>query len=264
MKARRFSASNKHVWYISFLTLLIIILTGHGWRRCLEYISYPFLIGQQSIANSLRQWRLRHQTQEALYVQLEKLAEERNELLKKIIEYKGVRNYMFDAGEALEFKKRYAPEATLVAQILLKHLADDGQYLYIDAGENRGLTKDKVVIYDNCLLGRITEVYSHYSKVVLITDKECHVAASCSETKARGIHSGLNTAHETVVEFVSHLDTLHEGDIVFSHGEGLIFPRGFALGKVKSFELQGVQYRVRVEPLLDFEKITHCLVLLRY
>lgn len=264
MKIRRFSAAYKHVWLMSIVALLILILTGNGWRCCMEYVAYPFLVSQKSISNTLYYWHLRRQSHEMLYEQTEKLLQERNELLKKVIEYKATRNYLVDGAESLEFKKRYAPDATLMCQILLKHCADDGQYMYIDAGENRGIIKDRVVIYDNCLLGRIIEVYPHYSKVVLITDKECHVAASCSETRARGIHSGLNVIHETVLEFVSHLDTLHAGDLVMSHGEGLIFPRGFALGKVKSFDLQGVQYRVVVEPLIDIEKITHCLVLLKY
>ena len=264
MKTRRFSAANKHFWFISFLAFLIFLFIGQGWRRCMEYVSYPFLASQKSISNTFHQWRLHRQSHELLYAQAEKLLQERNELLKKVIEYKSTRNYLVDAAEALEFKKRYAPEATFAVQILLKHLADDAHYLYIDAGENRGLTQDQVVVHDNCLLGRITEVYPHYSKVVLITDKECHVAASCAETGARGIHSGMNNNNETVLEFVSHLDTLHVGDLVMSHGEGLIFPRGFALGKVKSFELQGVQYHVVVEPLMDIEKLTHCLVLLKY
>jgi cell shape-determining protein MreC len=63
---------------------------------------------------------------------------------------------------------------------------------------------------------------------------------------------------------VSHLDTLKEGDLVISQGEGLIFPRGFGLGRVKSYELDGVQYHVTIEPLLDVSTLTFCLLLKSY
>ena len=264
MKSKRFFATSKNFLLIGLLSLTIIILTGQGWRSCMEYISYPFLLCQKYISQPIKQWRLRGQTHAELYALSERLLQERNELLKKTIEYKSARNYVADSAECLEFKKRYASENAFVAQVLLKNLSDQGHYLYLDAGENRAIQKDMVVVYDNSLVGRVSEVYPHYSKVLLVTDKECHVAASCSETGARGIHSGLNSTTETVLEFVSHLDVLHEGDLLLSHGEGLIFPRGFALGKVKSYELQGVQYRVTIEPLIDLNKLTHCLILLKY
>lgn len=264
MKSKRYFVTTKNIWLISFITLTLFVFMGNGWRSCMEYGAYPFLLCQRYISSPIKQWLLRHKTQEELYALSERLLHERNELLKKVIEYKSIRNYGMDAAECLEFKKRYAPEATFVAQILLKNLSEQGHYFYIDAGEHRGIAKDMVVIYDNSLLGRVSEVYQHYSKVLLVTDKECHVAASCSETGARGIHSGLNSSTGTVLEFVSHLDTLKEGDLLISYGEGLIFPRGFALGRVKSFELDGVQHRVTIEPLLDLNKLTHCLVLLKY
>lgn len=265
MKSYSFFATSKKLFLILGIGCLVLFLTGTFWReRCIPFITYPLLCFEKRVIVPVKQWLVWRKGVEHMHEVAQQLLEERNALLRTLIELKGTKNYITDATECREFQKRYAADSTLVAQILLQHTSENGQYLFIDAGENRGIKKDMVVVYDNCLLGKVTEVYQHFSKVMLITDKECHVAASCVETSARGIHSGTNGVGNSVLEFVSHLDTLKEGDLVISQGEGLIFPRGFGLGRVKAYELDGVQYRVSVEPLLDFSKLTFCLILRSY
>lgn len=168
---------------------------------------------------------------------------------------------MNETKELRDFKARYTFEKMQIAQILARHFSDHSQYYYLDMGSNSGIETDMIVVYNNCLIGKVTEVYPWYCRVVLITDKSCKVAAYCDTTKARGIHEGVNQERNAMLKFVSHLAPIQIGDMILSSGEGLVFPRGFALGKVKSSSLDGLYQQVDVEPLVDFEKIEYCLVL---
>lgn len=243
----------------------ILFLTGSYWTgSCVPYLSYPLLCFERRVVVPVTRWLEWRKGVVHMQEVAQNLLEERNALLRDLIALRGTHNYLIDCQETRGFQERYAHDSTLAAQILLQHRSETAQYLFVDAGENRGIKKDMIVVYDNCLVGKVSEVYQHFSKVMLISDKECHVAATCADTAARGIHSGTNASDVAALEFVSHLETLKEGDLVVSQGEGLIFPRGFGLGRVKSFELDGVQYRVTVEPLLDFSLLKFCLILMSY
>lgn len=251
-------------------TLLLVIGAAVGtlffvsswWReRCMHCVAYPIILAEQRVIAPVKRWLLWRRGVHELHALTEKLLAERNAALAELVELRGTRDYLTDCAECIEFKKRYGSTNVLVAQIMLRHFSDVGHYFFIDAGEHRGVKKDMVAIYDNCLLGRVSEVYPHYSKVLLISDRECHVAVRCAETGTRGIHSGLNEREKSIMEFVNHLDPVRVGDLIISQGEGLIFPRGFAVGKVASFELSGVQYTVTVEPLLDVNALRFCLLL---
>jgi rod shape-determining protein MreC len=265
MRSYSFFTYSTKFFLIIAVSLAVIFFTGTYWRdRCVTALTYPLLCIQKRIITPVNRWLEYRKGVAHMHTLAQQLLEERNALLRNLIELKGTHDYLVDSRECREFQRRYASDATLVAHILLQHRSETAHYLFVDAGENRGIKKDMVVVSDTCLVGRVSEVYQYFSKVMLISDKECHVAASCVDTSARGIHTGLNSSAGSVLEFVSHLDTLQQGDLVISQGEGLIFPRGFGLGRVKAYELDGVQYRVQVEPLIDFSKLTFCLILTSY
>lgn len=253
----------KRVGLIVGVGCILLFLASSWWReRCLHVVTYPLLLVERHVAAPVKRWVVRQQGVDQLQALTEKYMKERNDAWRKLIELRGTRDYLLDCAECIEFKKRYETKNSLAVQILLRQFSQAGHYFFVDAGENRGIKKDMVVVYDNCLVGRVTEVYPHYSKVLLVSDKDCHVAVRCVETGARGIYSGMNDGTKGVIEFVNHLDLLRVGDLVLSQGEGLIFPRGFALGKVTSFELEGVQYRVFIEPIINMQDLKFCVILL--
>src|SRR5439155_10101649 len=90
--------------------------------------------------------------------------------------------YVQDIKELYEFKQRYHIDQGQVAQVLVRHLSERSHYIFINVGSQQGIEKDMVVTHNNCLLGKITQVYPWYSKVTLITDRTCKVAALCAKT----------------------------------------------------------------------------------
>jgi len=237
------------VAFLYFVPVLHVI-------RFLGYcITYPFLSIQNSIIIPTRDYFRSHKL---LRGENEILRQERDKLLSKSIKYKSVKNYYNNVKEIVEFKKNYNFDNAIFSQVLTKNFFSNENYFLLNQGYLSAVQKDMVAIYQNNLIGRITEVFPLYSKLILITDKSCKVAICCAKTKTRGIHRGNNSAIDTKLMYVSHLDKIQEDDILISSGEGLVFPQGFALGKIKSFVKKDVQFKIKVEPLVELSKIDYC------
>lgn len=219
-------------------------------------ISYPFLVVQNKIVTPTKNY---FRSVNALKIENEQLRIERDKLLAKNIKHKAVKSYYSDVKEVVDFKQQnYNVENGTFAQILMKSFLSNENFFLLNQGSSSGVLVDMVAIYKNNLIGRVTEVFPYYSKLTLITDKSCKVAAYCSKTKTKGIHRGNNNKAETKLMYISHLNNIQEDDLLISSGEGLVFPQGFALGKIKSFAKKEVQLKVKVEPLVDLSAIEYC------
>jgi rod shape-determining protein MreC len=226
-----------------------------------SYLAYPVLLVQHKYVTPLKQLFARKRERQLLETMVTQLQTEKEELNGRLVELQATTDYATHTQELAAFKKRYDCSYAVMTQVLMWHITDQAHSIIIDAGSNKGVQKDMVAVYNNMLLGRVIEVYPHYSKVVLITDASCKVAAYCVGTQTTGIHAGLNQTAGTVLHHVSHLLPLQENDMVLSSGEGLVFPRGFGLGRIKKFTLDGLLYHVDIEPLCDITQIQHCYVL---
>lgn len=235
----------------------------HIVQRCVAALNYPFLVIEQKIVQPIQHWFLWRRGVGDLQVLTEKLLHERDELRAQIIALEASQDYIKDCQELIDFKKRYNNSSAIIAQVLLRVISDQQQFFFVNAGSDKGVCKDMVAVYHNNLVGRIDEVYRRYCKVILITDKDCCVAATCAQTGARGIYRGCNSQAENVLEYVNHFDALQEDDLVLSLGDGMIFPRGFALGKIKKYRLQNVTYHIIVQPLIDFSSLSFCMLINR-
>lgn len=238
-----------------------IVYLSRGTEKTASYIMYPVLIAQNKIVEPIKKWFEKKRTMQELEQYVVALQAERDELLADNIQLHATLDYLKDIKELIDFKKQYVEKNDYVVQILVKHFSEQSHFFLIDGGSYKGIKKNMVAVYKNCLIGRVTEVYPFYSKVVLITDKACKVASYCKQTKSNGIHHGTNNVSSTTINHVSHLSAVKKGDHVISSGEGLIFPRGFALGTIISYKAEDLFYTIEIEPLIDMRSISHCLIM---
>ena len=196
-----------------------------------------------------------------LQQELTALKQQVDQLTAENISLKATQKYFNDIQELLEFRQRYNLTHAIPAQIIMKHLADTEHYFYLDRGTVHGVQVNTVAVDHNRLVGRVTAVYPTYSKLALVTDRACKIAAYCVATQVAGLSQGLNRLDYLALKHIDHLQELVNGDAVLSSGEGLIFPQGFAICTVKEFSRQGVDYEVLVEPAVDLQNLQYCLLL---
>lgn len=254
----------------SVMALLYGVTTIRGIRvpvldTCMSYCMYPLMLVQNSVVSPIKQYiemaRI-HRELEAICMQ--SLAD-RQELLRENIELASALDVVRSIDEINEFKKRYS-SAAITAQVISRHFDGNSHFFWIDAGKNRDIAVDMVVVYKNCLVGRVTEVLPYFSRVILITDPLCKVAAFCKDSRDQAIHEGTGSLTQTKLTYVfdSRLDLekrLKKGDLVLSSGEGLIFPKGFGLGSIETFSADDLQFNVTLTPLIDFKTIDYCCVI---
>ena len=264
MIRKRSSLTRRIVWTIVGCSLFLFVLKSSEWQtKIASSIAHPFIHAQHWVNDIKKRRAAEHENRELLVKRLSDLVIERDMLLRQLIEKESASRYEADSCEVREFKKRFHLERAHVAQVIMVNRSPAGHYMFVSSGAASGAEPDMVVLANNSLIGRVSEVYPHYSKVLLTTDKNCRVAAICTKTGARGIHEGCNDVGVSRLAFVSHFDTVEVGDMVVSHGAGLVFPRGFALGKVKSCATSGVFHTVEVEPVIDITKVDFCLLVKR-
>jgi rod shape-determining protein MreC len=229
--------------------------------KLFSYIAYPVLAAESIVINPVKAAWHNWQSYDEIKCLLAEYRQKFEELQAQNIVLQESLKLQEETKELTEFARNYNTDQARLSQILFKHFDDTHHFFLLDAGANKHIKPNMVVVYRNCLIGRVSEVYPCYCKVTLITDRTCKIAAHCSLTGIRGIYQGNNTLTTTQLTFVNHLDKIKEHELVISSGDGLVFPRGFGLGRIKNCKLDEFNYVIEVEPLLDLERLTYCYII---
>ena len=259
---------NSITWYLILGILFFFVIQRIALNTRSSFIEtiastflYPVLLAQHTIVTPLVTFYSTQKTIHALETTIATLKQTQKKLLAEVIALHSIVWFTKNTEELIAFKERYRSENMILGHIILKHFSEQEHFFLIDQGSTHGVTVDMVAVYKNCLVGRVTHTYPYYSKITLITDKSCKVAACSPTTKACGISQGCNNVEELRLNYVSHLAKVKMDDLIISNGEGLIFPAGFAVGAIKTCAIEGLCYHITLKPLLDLSTLEYCYVL---
>jgi len=134
----------------------------------------------------------------------------------------------------------------------------------IDKGKAEGVEKGFPVVSSEGIVGQVIDVASHYSKVLLMIDRNSAVDAVVQRTRARGLIKG-RSSEQCFFQYVLRKNDIIKGDSVISSGLDGVFPKGLRIGSVtdvvkKNF---GIFQEITVMPCVDFEKLEEVLVLIK-
>lgn len=260
-------SKEKRVVFQYVLMLVVCFFLVHSafvkkptrFEQCLAIVSYPFIKLSYWVSQPFVSVYSLWADKKELTSKLDRLREENEGLYQQLVELESSQIFLDDTRELRNFKQRYDTHEMQLAKVILKQF-DQQHFFLIDAGKQKNIQKNMAVVYMNCLVGKVTEVYPFYSKVSLITDSVCQVASCCAETKTAGIYQGSKDIMGGTLLHVDHLAQLKKGERIVSSGEGLVFPGGFGVGEVQDFKDTGVHYEVKVKPLIDVTKLAYCYV----
>jgi len=163
----------------------------------------------------------------------------------------------------LNFQK--APTNRVVAaEVIGKDPSGWFKTVVIDKGKAEGLQKGLPVVLPQGIVGQVIEVSSHYSKVMLVIDRNSAVDALVQRSRARGIIKGAS-ADQCRFEFVLRKHDVQIGDTVISSGLDGVYPKGLRIGRVSdlSERKSDIFYDITVAPFVDYETLEEVLVILR-
>lgn len=162
----------------------------------------------------------------------------------------------------LDFKTTLKRQV-VAAEVVGKDPSPWFKTIVINRGSLKGIAKGMPVLTPEGIAGLVTDVSKNFSKVLLIIDQNCSVAALGQNTRARGIIKG-EPSGKLRFEYVLRRYDIQRGDIVISSGLDGVFPKGIRIGYVHAVKKpnSGIFQEVSVTPYVDFERLEEVLVVL--
>jgi len=170
-----------------------------------------------------------------------------NEILRKSLEI----------GLEKEFK-------LILVETIGKDISQD--FLLINKGSKDGLSKNlPVITQQKTLVGKITEVYENFSKVMLLTDKESSFDAEIPEKGIYGVVKGRGN-FKLFLDLIPQDKEIKEGDLVVTSSLGGVFPRGILVGEIKEIKKSDVELfqKAEIQPALDIKELKFLFVILEW
>ncbi|MGD9054921.1 MAG: rod shape-determining protein MreC [Desulfobacterales bacterium] len=203
------------------------------------------------------------------YFFLVSVAHENENLKKSLSQFVGKSNQWHEIDLAnsrlrdlLNFQK--APTNKVVAaEVIGKDPSGWFKTVIIDKGKSDGLQKGLPVVLPTGIVGQVLETAGHYSKVMLVTDRNSAVDALVQRSRARGIIKG-ESADQCRFEFVLRKHDVQIDDTVIASGLDGVYPKGLRIGRVADISQRNsdIFYEITVAPFVDYEKLEEVLVIL--
>jgi len=124
-----------------------------------------------------------------------------------------------------------------------------------DAGSNSGVKIGNPAMSENGVVGRIIGMTKGASRILLLTDVASRTPVLIDRSNARAILTGDGGPNPRL-DFVRGFNSVKDGDVVLTSGDGGLYPRGLPVG-VAARDYRGV-WRVRLysdRAAIDFVRI---------
>jgi rod shape-determining protein MreC len=115
--------------------------------------------------------------------------------------------------------------------------------LLVEAGSEQGVVKGEAAVTGEGLVGRVTEVGTRSSRVLLITDLNSRIPVMIENSRDRAVLAGDNTVMPRLL-YLSQDAHISVGDRVVTSAQGGALPPGLPIGIVASVGERGIQVQL--------------------
>ena len=169
--------------------------------------------------------------------------------------------------ERLLALQRTVPYESVPAPVIARDPAGILHSIVLGIGTDDGVKVGHVVLSDQGLVGRVSEVGANYSKVLLVTDSSSVVSALVQGSRATGIVRG-QFGDSLIMDWLLQTEPVKEGDVVITAGLGIgdelrsLYPKGLVIGKIAQIQsAEAAAYnRAIITPAVDLRRLEHVLV----
>ncbi len=156
-----------------------------------------------------------------------------------------------------------ATKRVIAAEVIGKDPSAWFKTIIVDKGRADGLEQGFPVVIAQGIAGQIVETAAHYSKVMLIIDRNSAVDALVQRSRARGIIKGTSE-DQCRFEYVLQNHDVQVGDTVVASGLDGVYPKGLRIGWVSDVKKREPEIfqEITVTPFIDFEKLEEVLIVL--
>jgi len=151
-----------------------------------------------------------------------------------------------DRAKALQVFQQHTQSKMLAAKIVGIGAGSNSKVVLVDRGTVNGVQRGMAVVTPDGIVGKVVAAYPMASHVQLITDPE-FAAGVMTKGGAHGTLKGQGTP-QCRIDYVASEEKVDVGEWVYTSGDDRIFPRGFAVGIIKSVRAAQPFKEISVEP----------------
>jgi rod shape-determining protein MreC len=248
------------------INLIVITMTSrqtlpvNGPERLFITLTAPFqLLVQKTISFTTGIWQTYFATVQA--------AKENIVLKKQLALAQQIKNRNQELAKENARLKKFVdftasvPDTYVAARVIGRDPSPWFKTIMIDKGSTHGLEKTAPVIVSEGIVGQIVTVASHFSRVLLITDRNSAVDALVQNTRARGMVKGGND-NTCVFVYALRKDDIQPGETIVSSGLDQIFPKGLKIGRILDVKKEHSQLfqDIVIQTSVDFDTLEEVLV----
>jgi len=176
-----------------------------------------------------------------------------------------------DQLRALLAYKRGIPYTTVPAEIIASDPKSYFNTIIADKGFSDGVDVNMPVIAyqdgKSGIVGKVIEVGPTTCKILLMSDDNSYISATLQGTGYTGLARGMgrSTPYLTYL-YVDRNAMVNFGDLVFTSGQGGVFPKGITVGAVVSMRdaKYGVYYNeIKIAPFIDLARLDSVFIILK-
>ena len=108
----------------------------------------------------------------------------------------------------------------------------------IEIGDNDKVKINDLITNQDGLIGRVVNISSNYSSIMLLNDPNSRVPIVTSTSRARGILA--KQGDNMLLIYLPEEHNVKIGELVYTSGDGKVYPYGLLVGKVKKITNDGV------------------------
>jgi len=150
-----------------------------------------------------------------------------------------------------------------IAEVIGKDISQDS--LIINKGSKDGISKGfPVITQQKILLGKISQVYKNFSKVMLISNKNSTFSAKIQEKDIEGIVKGKGNL-QLFLDLIPQNAEIGEGDDIVTISLGGIFPEGLLVGEIKEVKKSDIEpfQQAEISLFFDIKKIEKLFIIIK-
>ncbi len=201
------------------------------------------------------------------YIYLVEVKDENEELKKAVLklqeENNSLREDVFQNArlkQVLDYKEN-AGFTTIAAGVMGQDLEGWTKTISINKGSSEGVLRDQAVISPLGVVGRVIEVTSHSSKVLVNLDVRSDIDVLVQRSRVKGVVEGTGS-EALILKYIRQADDVQVGDLILTSGLSGTFPKGLVVGEVVKIEKSRENFfkYVEVRPKMDIQGLEEVLL----
>ncbi len=154
-------------------------------------------------------------------------------------------------------------ERKVVAEVMGVDTSPYRHQVVIDKGRVDGVYEGQPVINDKGIVGQVTFVAAHNSRVLLLIDPNSSIPVQNLRSDIRVIASGNGQQAEMQLDHVPTSTDMQVGDMLVTSGLGGVYPEGYPVALISEVDRDTRREfaMIKATPVVDFHRLRYLLLI---